>query len=82
MNPYRPLGRIPWTGDWPTAKALPTQNITGQKNADVHSCLEEDSKPRAVKDKRAFDHTATGTGSQSFTDLNKLLYVHIFRVIL
>jgi hypothetical protein len=35
MNPFRHFGRIPWTGDRPIPKSLPTQKGTTQKNANI-----------------------------------------------
>jgi len=47
MNPFRHFGRTPWTGDQPIARPLPTEDNTTQriKKADMHQCLERDSKP-------------------------------------
>jgi hypothetical protein len=41
------FGRIPWTGDRPIARPLPTQDNTTQKNADTHPSLERDSNSRS-----------------------------------
>jgi hypothetical protein len=35
MNPSRHFCRIPWTGDRPIIRTLPTQESTTQKNADI-----------------------------------------------
>jgi len=41
------FGRTPWMGDQPDARPLLTRDNTTQRNADTHSCLERDSKPRS-----------------------------------
>jgi hypothetical protein len=41
------VGRIPWMGDKPVARPLPTQDDTDTINADRYSCLEWDSNPRS-----------------------------------
>jgi len=47
MNPFRHFGRTHLTGDQPIARPPPTEDNTTQriKKADMHQCLERDSKP-------------------------------------
>jgi len=47
MNTFRHFGRIPWTGDRPITRTIPTQDSTTQKNEDIHPCLEWDSNPQS-----------------------------------
>jgi len=35
MNPFKYIGRTPWTGDQPIAKPLPPQDSTTQKSGHV-----------------------------------------------
>jgi len=44
-NPFRHFGRIPWIGDQPIAGPLPIQDITTQKNTDIHPCFKWDLNP-------------------------------------
>lgn len=43
-NPFKHYGRNPWKGDRLIARSLPTQDITTQKNGDIHRCCERDMK--------------------------------------
>jgi hypothetical protein len=44
-------GRIPWTGDQPVARPLPTHRTTEPQNkrTNRHPCLEWDSNPRSQR---------------------------------